>query len=196
MCVLFRWHRRSEKIHFLYGKCGIPSYNVEINCVLCGWRWGPDYCHQFDGNGPSDLPILCSIYGEHRHSAYFHTPGSTSGNSLIYCQARILRRAWLFHWHFIFRLTHRWLWLFPNFGVQSYSTRPPTRPIWEISVNVRGLNLSSHWFSEFHHQAPHMFVRPQILMSRDVFDCDILRYDPAVILMMDLLQPSRFLVFY
>jgi hypothetical protein len=88
--VLFGWHWWSEKIHFFYGKCGIRSSNVEINCVLCGWHWGPDCFHRFDGNGPSHLPILCAIYGEHRRSAYFHTPGSTSGNSPIYCQERTL----------------------------------------------------------------------------------------------------------
>jgi hypothetical protein len=50
-------------------------------------------------------------------------------------------------------------------------------------------------FSEFHHQAPYMFVRPQILMSRDVSDCEILCYDPAIIPMVALLQPSRFIFF-
>jgi hypothetical protein len=125
LCILFGWQWRSEKIHFFFGKCGIPSSNVDVNCVPCGWHWRPDYFHQFDANGPWHLPILCAICGEHRHSAYFHTPGSTSGNSPIYCEKRTLRRAWLFRRRVIFRSTHRCRWLFPNFGVQSYSARPP-----------------------------------------------------------------------
>jgi hypothetical protein len=55
------------------------------------------------------------------------------------------------------------------------------------------LTCPSHRFSEFHQQAPYMFVRPQILMSRDVSDCEILCYDHAVIPMMTLLQVSRFI---
>jgi hypothetical protein len=40
------------------------------------------------------------------------------------------------------------------------------------------LTCPSHRFSELHHQAPYKFVRPQILISRDVSDCEILCYDP------------------
>jgi hypothetical protein len=40
-----------------------------------------------------------------------------------------------------------------------------------------------------------MVVRPQILMSRDVSDCEILCYDPAAIPMMAVLQPSRVIFF-
>jgi hypothetical protein len=141
MCPLQTALKVRENTLF-YGKCGIPSSNVEINCVLCGWHWGQDYFHRFDENEHIYLPILCAIYGEHRRSAYFHTPGSTSGNSLIYCWERTLPSAWLFRRRFIFRLAPCCLWLFPNFGAQLYSTKPPICPIWEISVNVGGLNLS------------------------------------------------------
>jgi hypothetical protein len=89
----FRMTLKVREIHFFDGKCGIPSFNIEINCVLCGWHWGPDYFHRFDGNGLLHLLILCAIYGEHRRSAYFHAPGSTSGNSPIYCQERTLSHA-------------------------------------------------------------------------------------------------------
>jgi hypothetical protein len=41
----------------------------------------------------------------------------------------------------------------------------------------------------------HTCLSVQILMSRDVSDCEILRYDPAVIPKMALLQPSRFIFF-
>jgi 4-amino-4-deoxy-L-arabinose transferase-like glycosyltransferase len=57
------------------------------------------------------------------------------------------------------------------------------------------LTCPSRRFSELHHQAPYMFVRPQILMSRDVSDCEMLCYDPAVIPMMALLQLSCFIFF-
>jgi hypothetical protein len=137
--IIFLWCRRSARplrmalkvreTHFFYGKCGISSSNVEINCVFCGRHWGPDYFHRFDGNEPSYLPILSAIYGEHRRSAYFHTPGSTSGNSPIYSQERTLHRAWLFRRRFIFRLPRRSHWLFPNFGAQSFSTRSPICPV-------------------------------------------------------------------
>jgi hypothetical protein len=53
------------------------------------------------------------------------------------------------------------------------------------------LSCPSHRFSELHHQAPYMFIRPRILMSRDVTDCEIFCYDPAVIPMMALLQPCH-----
>jgi hypothetical protein len=84
----------------------------------------------------------CALSRGHRRSAYFHTPGSTSGNSPIYCQERTLPHAWLFRRRFIFRFTHCCRWLFPNFGAQSYSTQSPICPIWEMSVNIGGLNLS------------------------------------------------------
>jgi hypothetical protein len=41
-----------------------------------------------------------------------------------------------FRWRFIFRLALRCHGLFQNFGAQSYSTRPPICPIWEMLVNV------------------------------------------------------------
>jgi hypothetical protein len=62
-------------------------------------------------------------------------------------------------------------------------------------LTLEDLTCPSHRFPELHHQAPYMFVRPQILMSRDVSDCEILCYDPAVILMMALLQPNRLIFF-
>jgi hypothetical protein len=62
-------------------------------------------------------------------------------------------------------------------------------------LTLEDLTYPSHRFSELHHQAPYMFVRPQILMSRDVSDCEILCYDRAVIAVMAVLQPSRFIFF-
>jgi hypothetical protein len=62
-------------------------------------------------------------------------------------------------------------------------------------LTLEDLICLSHQFSELHHQDPYMFVRLQILMSRDVSDCEILFYDPAVIPMMTLLQASRFILF-
>jgi hypothetical protein len=62
-------------------------------------------------------------------------------------------------------------------------------------LTLEDLTCPSHRFSELYHQAPCMFVRPQTLMPRDVSDCEILCYDPAVISMMDLLQRSRFIFF-
>jgi hypothetical protein len=53
------------------------------------------------------------------------------------------------------------------------------------------LTCSRYRFSELRHQAPYMFVRPQILMSRNVFDCEILCYESAVILQMALPSSSR-----
>jgi hypothetical protein len=60
---------------------------------------------------------------------------------------------------------------------------------------LEDLTCPGHRFSELHHQAPHMFVRPQIRMPRDVSDCEVLCYDLVVIPMMALLQPSRFIFF-
>jgi hypothetical protein len=60
---------------------------------------------------------------------------------------------------------------------------------------LEDLTCPSHRFSEIHHQAPYMFIRPQVLMSRDASDCEILCCNPAVLPMMALLQPSRF-IFY
>jgi hypothetical protein len=60
-------------------------------------------------------------------------------------------------------------------------------------LTLEDFTCFSHRFSEFHHQAPYMFVRPQNLMARDVTDYEILCYDPAVIPMMVLLQSSRFI---
>jgi hypothetical protein len=62
-------------------------------------------------------------------------------------------------------------------------------------LTLEDLTCPSHRFSELRRQAPYIFVSPQILMSRDVSDCEILCYDPAVISMMALLQPSRFIFF-
>jgi hypothetical protein len=62
-------------------------------------------------------------------------------------------------------------------------------------LTLEDLTCPSHGFSKGYYQAPYMFVRPQILMSRDVSDCEILCCDPAVIPMMALFQPSRFIFF-
>jgi hypothetical protein len=64
------------------------------------------------------------------------------------------------------------------------------------SARIIGLTCFSHQFSELHHQTPYMFVRPHILMPRDVSDCEILCYNLVVISMMALLEPSRFILFY
>jgi hypothetical protein len=53
-------------------------------------------------------------------------------------------------------------------------------------LTLENSSCPNHRFSEIHHQTPYMFLRPQILMSRDVSDCEILCYDPAVIPMMAL----------
>jgi hypothetical protein len=63
-------------------------------------------------------------------------------------------------------------------------------------VTLEDLTCPSRLFSEFHHQAPSMFVHPQILMPRDVSDCEILCSDPALIPTMALLQPSRLIFFF
>jgi hypothetical protein len=60
---------------------------------------------------------------------------------------------------------------------------------------LEDLTCARHRFSELHHQRAYIFVRPQILMSRGVSDCEILCSDPAVISIMALLQPSRFIFF-
>jgi hypothetical protein len=60
---------------------------------------------------------------------------------------------------------------------------------------LEDLTCPSHRFSELHRQTPYMFVRPQILMSKNVSDCEILCHDRAVIPMMALLHPSRFVFF-
>jgi hypothetical protein len=66
------------------GKCGIPSSNIEINCVLCGGHWEPDYFHRFDGNG------LCSTITNWMLSAIlitlkgFHKPICFMINSCIH----------------------------------------------------------------------------------------------------------------
>jgi hypothetical protein len=62
-------------------------------------------------------------------------------------------------------------------------------------LTLEDLTCPSHRFSELHHQAPYMFVRPQVLISRDVSDSEILCHDRAVIPMMAFLQPSRFIFF-
>jgi hypothetical protein len=62
-------------------------------------------------------------------------------------------------------------------------------------LTLEDLTCPSHRFSELHHQALSIFVRPQILMSRDVSDFEILCHDPADISMMAFLQPSRFIFF-
>jgi hypothetical protein len=62
-------------------------------------------------------------------------------------------------------------------------------------LTLEDLTCLSHRFSELHHQAPYIFVRSQILMSRDVSDCEILCHDPAVIPTIAFLQPSRFILF-
>jgi hypothetical protein len=62
-------------------------------------------------------------------------------------------------------------------------------------LTLEDLAYPGHRLSEFRHQALYTFVRPQILMSTDVSDCEILCYDPAVIPMVVLLQPSRFIFF-
>jgi hypothetical protein len=62
-------------------------------------------------------------------------------------------------------------------------------------LTLDDLTSPSDRFSELNHQGPYIFVRPQILMSRGVSDCEIRCYDPAIIPMMALLQPSRFIVF-
>jgi hypothetical protein len=60
---------------------------------------------------------------------------------------------------------------------------------------LEDLTCPSHLFSEPYHQAPYRFVLPQILMSRDISDCEILCYDPAVIPVMALRQPSSLIFF-
>jgi hypothetical protein len=59
-------------------------------------------------------------------------------------------------------------------------------------LTLEDVTCPNHRFSELHHQAPYISVRLQILMPRDVSDCEILCYDSAVIPVMALLQPSRF----
>jgi hypothetical protein len=62
-------------------------------------------------------------------------------------------------------------------------------------LTLEDLTCPSHRFSELHHQAPSMFVRPHIRMSSGVSDCEILCYDPASIPMIALLQPGRLIFF-
>jgi hypothetical protein len=62
-------------------------------------------------------------------------------------------------------------------------------------LTLEDLTCLSHRFSELHHQAPYMFIRPQIRVLKNVSDCEILCYDRADIPMTALLQPSRFLFF-
>jgi hypothetical protein len=70
---------------------------------------------------------------------------------------------------------------FLNFGAQSNSNRPPICPIWEISVNVRGLDLSQSpvfWTSS----SGSIHVRPSTDPNvKGVSDCEILCYDITVI---------------
>jgi hypothetical protein len=47
-------------------------------------------------------------------------------------------------------------------------------------LTLAGLICPSHRFFEVHYQAPDMFVRPEILMSRDVSDFQILCYESAI----------------
>jgi hypothetical protein len=62
-------------------------------------------------------------------------------------------------------------------------------------LTLEDLPCPSHRSSELHRQAPYMFICPQILMSRDVSDCEILCHDLVVVPMMALLQPSHFIFF-
>jgi hypothetical protein len=62
-------------------------------------------------------------------------------------------------------------------------------------LTLEDLTYPSHRFSEFYHQTQYMFVCPHILMSKDVSDCEVLCYERALIPMMALLQPSRFIFF-
>jgi hypothetical protein len=39
-------------------------------------------------------------------------------------------------------------------------------------LTLEDVTRPSHRFSELHHQVPYIFVRPQMLMSRDISDCE------------------------
>jgi hypothetical protein len=136
---------------------------------------------------------MCAIYGEHRCSTDLHTPGSTSGNSLFTVKSGLYTAFDLFvdalYSTLLIAAADFFRLLLLNRILLSHQYAQHGR----YPLKVEDLTCSRHRFSEVHHQALHMFVRPKIFRSRDVSDCTILCYDPAVIPMTALLHASRFL---
>jgi hypothetical protein len=145
-CVLSGRHWRSKRFHVLW-KSRMSCSNFQLNHVLDGW---PTYSYNLRGSSPStrhgrreaNVRIKYAIYGDHRRSANPDTLGSTSVNSLIWCQEGTLRLAWSFHWRFVLPPHHPFHRCFSNCAAQSYCARPQTCTCQAISVDASGLNLS------------------------------------------------------